>query len=122
MRLASDDPDAEPLETVTQEGQVNARVEQLLGMDFQTFCRSVLLAQNRFSDFLKATRTERDKVLKGVFGYERLDAAKVAADRRLDRETLALEALARERGGDRSGARAARRRPDREPRARPRRT
>lgn len=97
-RLASDEAGAATLETVTQEAQVNARVEQLLGMDFQTFCRSVLLAQNRFSDFLKATRTERDRVLKGVFGYERLDAAKIAADRRLDRETLALEALAKERG------------------------
>ena len=97
LRLASDDAEAETLETVTQEGQVIERVETLLGMDFQTFCRSVLLAQNRFSDFLRATRTERDKVLKGVFGYERLDAAKAAADRRLDRETLALESLARER-------------------------
>jgi DNA repair protein SbcC/Rad50 len=98
LRLTGDGPGAEAFETITQEGQVNARVEQLLGMDFQTFCRSVLLAQNRFSDFLKATRTERDRVLKGVFGYERLDAAKAAADRRLDRETLTLEALARERG------------------------
>ncbi len=61
MRLTSGDPGAEPIETVTQEGHVNARVAQLLGMDFQTFCRSVLLAQNRFSDFLKATRSERDK-------------------------------------------------------------
>ncbi len=63
FHLASDEPGAETLETVTQEGQVNARVEQLLGMDFATFCRSVLLAQNRFSEFLKATPTERDKVL-----------------------------------------------------------
>jgi exonuclease SbcC len=98
MRLASDDAGAEPIETVVQEGQVNERVEVLLGMDFHTFCRSVLLAQNRFADFLKATRTERDKVLKGVFGYERLDAARGAADRRVDRELAALEGLQRERG------------------------
>ena len=97
VRLASDDADAETIETVVQEGQVNERVEVLLGMDFHTFCRSVLLAQNRFADFLKATRTERDKVLKGVFGYERLDAAKGAADRRVDREVVALEGLQRER-------------------------
>jgi exonuclease SbcC len=97
LQLAGDEPDAGTLETVTQEGQVNERIAELLGMDFQTFCRSVLLAQNRFSDFLKATRSERDKVLKGVFGFERLDAAKVAADRHLDREDIALEALARER-------------------------
>ena len=38
-------------------------MEQLLGMDFQTFCRSVLLAQNRFQR-LPEGGTERDKVLK----------------------------------------------------------
>ena len=81
------------------EGAVNERIAQLLGMDFDTFCRSVLLAQNRFSDFLKATKTDRDKVLKGVFGFEQIDAAKLAAERRLDRETMALEAFAREREG-----------------------
>ena len=97
--LAADEPDAEVLETVTMEGAVNERIAQLLGMDFDTFCRSVLLAQNRFSDFLKATKTDRDKVLKGVFGFEQIDAAKLAAERRLDRETMALEAFAREREG-----------------------
>ena len=34
---------------------MNERIEQILGMDFKTFCRSVLLAQNRFAEFLKAT-------------------------------------------------------------------
>jgi exonuclease SbcC len=97
LRLKSDETGAPTLETVTQEGQVNAKVEQLLGMDFATFCRSVLLAQNRFNEFLHATPTERDKVLKGVFGYERLDAAKIAAERHLDRQDVELEALARER-------------------------
>ena len=96
-RLAEDSPDAASLDTVEREGPVNARIEGLLGMDFAAFCRSVLLAQNRFSEFLTATPTERDKVLKGVFGYERLDAAKTTAERRLDREEATLEALARER-------------------------
>ncbi|MEO8477158.1 MAG: SMC family ATPase [Actinomycetota bacterium] len=95
---SSEEPDAEILETVTQEKQVNERIELLLGMDFQTFCRSVLLAQNRFADFLTATHAERDRVLKGVFGYERLDAAKAAAERRLEREGLVLASLDRERG------------------------
>ncbi len=95
---SSEDPDAEILETVTQERLVNDRIELLLGMDFQTFCRSVLLAQNRFADFLTATHAERDRVLKGVFGYERLDAAKAAAEGRLEREGLVLASLDRERG------------------------
>ena len=60
---------------------MNERIERLLGMDFDAFCRSVLLAQNRFAEFLRATRAERERVLKGVFGYERFDAALAAATR-----------------------------------------
>ncbi len=92
-RLASDMDDAEVLERVTGDDPMKERVEQLLGMDFKAFCRSVLLAQNRFSEFLKATPADRDKVLKGVFGYERLDLAHVVAKGRLQREETRLEAL-----------------------------
>jgi DNA repair protein SbcC/Rad50 len=81
--LESDEADPETLETVTGERAVNDRVAQLLGMDFSAFCRSVLLAQNRFSEFLHATPTERDRVLKSVFGYDRLGAAHDVAKSRL---------------------------------------
>jgi len=95
-RLATDEPGAEVLEQVTGDDPMKERVEGLLGMDFKAFCRSVLLAQNRFSEFLKATPAERDKVLKGVFGYERLDAALGVARSRLDRQEVHLEGLGRE--------------------------
>ena len=72
------------------------QVERLLGMTFDAFCRSVLLAQNRFAEFLKATPTDRNAVLKGVFGYERFDAALAAAKDRVRGADLELEALARE--------------------------
>jgi len=86
--LAADTPDAAVLETITLEAGVTERVEQLLGMDFKTFCRSVLLAQNRFAEFLTATPAQRDAVLKGVFGFERLDdALRVAKSRELTLET-----------------------------------
>jgi exonuclease SbcC len=78
-RLAADAPDAAALETVAQERATRERVEALLGMTFDAFCRSVLLAQNRFSEFLTATPGERNDVLKGVFGYERFDAAREVA-------------------------------------------
>src|ERR1700693_4402248 len=81
--LGSDEAEPEVLETVTGERAVNDRVAQLLGMDFSAFCRSVLLAQNRFSEFLHATPTERDRVLKSVFGYDRLGAAHDVAKSRL---------------------------------------
>ena len=84
-------------EIVTGVRTINERIEQLLGMDFDAFRRSVLLAQNRFSEFLKATAGDRDKVLKGVFGYEVLDDAQRVAKSRLDRAETDLEALGDER-------------------------
>jgi exonuclease SbcC len=106
QRLDPTDPTAPPLEDVQGEKPVRVRVEQLLGMDFNAFCRSVLLAQGRFADFLRATERERNEVLKGVFGYERFDAALEAAKRRVSAARLLLESLARE-GGALAEARAA---------------
>ena len=95
--LTEDGADPEVAEIVTGERAMNERIEGLLGMDFRAFCRSVLLAQNRFSEFLKATAGDRDKVLKGVFGYEVLDEAQRVAKSRLDRAEVELEALGDER-------------------------
>jgi exonuclease SbcC len=96
-RLAADEPDAEVIDRIAGDEPMKARVEQLLGMDFRAFCRSVMLAQNRFAEFLKATAGDRDRVLKGVFGYDLLDAAQATAKIRLDRVEVELEALAGER-------------------------
>lgn len=104
-RLASDAPDAEVIERVTKEREIRTRVEQLLGMDFDAFCRSVLLAQNRFAEFLNATPTQRNEVLKGVFGYERFDAALERARRRVAEADATLVELER-RHGDLAQARA----------------
>ena len=97
-RLAADEAEAAALEEVTGEKPVRERVELLLGMDFDAFCRSVLLAQNRFADFLKATPKARNEVLKGVFGYERFDAAHDAARGRVAAAVTVLDALAAEGG------------------------
>ncbi len=86
-RLSEDAPDADVLESVQLDRPVRERVEQLLGMGFDAFRRSVLLAQNRFAEFLRASDGQRNDVLKGVFGYERFDAAQTAAkDRARDAE------------------------------------
>ena len=95
--LAEDEPGAEVLERIMGERAVNERVELLLGMDFKAFCRSVLLAQNRFDEFLHATPGDRDKVLKGVFGYDRLDVAQQTAKLRLAAIGLELDAFGKER-------------------------
>jgi len=112
-------PDADlsrkPLEIVSGDTPVNRRVEELLGLDFAAFTRSVLLAQNRFAEFLTSRAGERDAVLKKVFGFERLDTMRQRARERqaeaegrvaelqkqvdvLETERLQLEALGVELG------------------------
>jgi exonuclease SbcC len=93
VRLVDDTPDAEPLETVVMDKPVRERIEQLLGMDFDTFGRSVLLAQNRFAEFLLAADGPRNAVLKGVFGYERFDAALAVTRERVAREETTVATL-----------------------------
>jgi exonuclease SbcC len=71
-------------------------VETLLGLDFQAFQRSVLLAQNQFAAFLEAGGSERNTVLKGVFGFDRLDTMRsLAKDRlgELQQQLAGLDAL-----------------------------
>ncbi len=64
--------------------EMGEQIEALLGLDFDAFRRSVLLAQNQFADFLEATGTARNQVLKGVFGFDRLDSMRAVAKERLD--------------------------------------
>ena len=76
-----------------KEREVTAKIEELLGLDFPTFCRSVLLAQNRFAEFLNASPGDRDKVLKGVFGFDRLDGMQALARERRSKAALRLKEL-----------------------------
>ncbi len=93
VQLARLNEDGLAIETVVLEKPVRERVERLLGMDFDTFGRSVLLAQNRFAEFLLASDAPRNAVLKGVFGYERFDAALTAAREHVARGEATVAAL-----------------------------
>jgi DNA repair protein SbcC/Rad50 len=72
---------------------VTERIEALLGLEFEAFRRSVLLAQNQFAGFLEATPVERNQVLKGVFGFDRLDAMRGVVKGRLDAIGVSLAHL-----------------------------
>lgn len=63
---------------------VNDKVTQLLGLDFDAFCSSVSLPQGQFDQFLRATPGDRSKILKGVFRLERVDELRQAARGRSD--------------------------------------
>ena len=66
----------EPTEKWVTKKEVDAKILELLGLDFDAFSRSVLLAQGQFDKFLGADPAEKTKVLKGLFGLERLDDMK----------------------------------------------
>lgn len=51
-----------------------ARVSDLIGLSFEQFTRSVLLAQNDFSAFLKADQGEKASLLEKLTGTERYSA------------------------------------------------
>jgi exonuclease SbcC len=97
LELLGDDD--EPAETITMDKPVKERIERLLGMDFDTFGRSVLLAQNEFDQFLLSSDKPRNEVLKGVFGYERFDAGFIVTKQRLAAAEATLTALEVQRGG-----------------------
>jgi len=58
---------------------VNERIAEILGLDFAAFCASVSLPQGEFDRFLKATSAERVRILKGVFGLEKVNQLREAA-------------------------------------------
>lgn len=89
------DEDGEHIHETLGKADVDAEVVELLGLDFDAFNRSVLLAQGRFAEFLAATPTERDKVLKGVFGFDRLDKMEALAKERRAKSVRDLEELGR---------------------------
>ena len=97
--LEEDTPDPESVsEKIVLEGEVNERIESLLGLEYEAFGRSVLLAQGQFADFLTSRPGERDRVLKGVFGHERIDemrglakAKSTATDHEIEKLGIRLE-------------------------------
>ena len=78
---------------------ITSRVEELLGLDFDGFASSVLLAQGRFDLFLKATTKERTGILKGIFRIERIDELRKAAVHRRDAVDDELNKIEGERRG-----------------------
>jgi len=72
---------------------VSAMVEELTGMDFDQFTRSVLLVQGKFDAFLKADDRDRAAILEQITGtgiYRAIDAAVYA---RWQAENRKLEVL-----------------------------
>ena len=81
------------------ERAVNERILELVGLDFEAFCSSVTLPQGEFDRFLKATPGDRSKMLKRIFRYERVDAMRDRAKRRVGDLDVELKAAHAELAG-----------------------
>ena len=53
--------------------ETQARIEQLVGMDYETFVNSALLLQGRADEFTNRTPAERKAVLSSILGLEAYD-------------------------------------------------
>jgi DNA repair protein SbcC/Rad50 len=72
-------------------------VTELLGLGFDAFSSSVLLAQGQFSKFLAATPKERGVILKGIFRLDQIDDLQKAAKARRDALEVDLKLIEGER-------------------------
>ncbi len=73
--------------------EANARVEQILGLDFDSFTKVVLLPQNEFDAFLRGKPEERRSILTRllsleIYGRIQQRANQVAAEARTQAEVL----------------------------------
>ena len=68
--------------------ETNARIQQLIGMDYDTFINSAFLVQGRANEFTNKTASDRKEVLGKLIGLAEYDA---------------LQAMARERAREKDG-------------------
>ena len=70
-----------------------ARIVEKLGLDFQQFRRSIMLAQGEFSAFLRANAQERGELLEQITGTSQYARISKAAHDRARQESLAMKDL-----------------------------
>ena len=73
-------------------------IQDLVGLTYEQFCRSVLLAQGDFAAFLKADEKERSALLERITGTQIYGKISAAAFRRMRDEEQLLADLERQRG------------------------
>ncbi len=77
--------------------EVNSFIEQVTGLDFPRFTRSVMLAQGDFAAFLKANEKERSDLLERITGTEIYSELSKAALERKNIEKAQLDSLTEKR-------------------------
>lgn len=81
-------------------GEVNAKVEALLGLTHADFTRAVVLPQGKFAEFLTLKGSERREMLQRIFDLERYgDALRMKLARRMQETEARLQAITAEQAG-----------------------
>ena len=62
-----DDPNATPLR---KDAEIRAEIQTAIGLDFDQFCRTTLLAQGEFTRFLNSKDEEKAKILEKITGVD----------------------------------------------------
>lgn len=75
------------------EKAVRERIRQVVGLDYTSFLRAVVLPQGRFAMLLQATDAERTGILKGILRLERLERVRDEAKAAQERMQPVVEAL-----------------------------
>lgn len=92
------DPEAEAFEVLASKiREVDQLVEEVTGLDYDRFCRSVLLSQGDFAAFLMASEKERSDLLERITGTEIYSRISMAAFQRHKLEAEKLADLKKER-------------------------
>ena len=78
---------------------VDAKIEQVTGMDFDRFTRSMLLAQGGFAAFLQAAPDDRAPILEQITGTEIYSRISIRVHERLRKEMEELKQLQAETKG-----------------------
>lgn len=77
-----------------KEKEITAKIEEILGMNFDTFTKVILLPQGDFDKFLKGKDSERREILKKLAGYTIFGEMREKAERQaniLKAECMAIE-------------------------------
>lgn len=98
--LARWDPKKEDFIIIAEKiREVDTEVEEVTGLDYDRFTRSVLLSQGDFAAFLRAGERERSDLLERITGTDIYTRISMAAYERYKAEGQQLEALRRQQEG-----------------------
>lgn len=62
--------DADPIVSLTKDAEIKAEIKVAVGLDFNQFCRTTMLAQGEFTRFLDSNDDEKAEILEKITGVD----------------------------------------------------